>query len=489
MKPGRNDPCPCGSGKKYKQCCLAAEQAELQSPEELLWRQLRRELDGFQVRLHRFISEHYGPDALDDAWWAFHLWREEEDFFDEESPLIEPFVTWMAYEWQPDDDEECEVLDPALADVVPARAWLERRGRHAAPLLREYVEACLGKPFSFYDVLEVHAGRGLLLVDVLTGSRHQVFDKSASQSIAVGDLIYARLAPVRGLVLLEAVWPFVLPPIARNEVVAQRQRMQHQTPVLDDRALYDWADELREICLALFEQQRSLAMPQMQTTDGEDIEFHKLVFDIDSAQTAFDALKHLDCTSTEAELLEQAKWQEGRLERVEFAWTKPGNAVHAEWSNTSLGWIEIAGTRMTVQVQSRERAERFRVLAADALGERGRYRMSEVRDLAQAMAEHRERGESAPDPVSGPEIDALIHTQLADHYRRWVDMEIPALAGRTPREAASSPDGREQLEALLRQFEEDGRRQSPPLDPAILAELRGQLGLASGSKPAGGPRS
>ncbi|MDD6298928.1 SEC-C metal-binding domain-containing protein [Hornefia butyriciproducens] len=20
-KPGRNDPCPCGSGKKYKHCC------------------------------------------------------------------------------------------------------------------------------------------------------------------------------------------------------------------------------------------------------------------------------------------------------------------------------------------------------------------------------------------------------------------------------------------------------------------------------------
>lgn len=22
---GRNDPCPCGSGKKYKQCCLGGE--------------------------------------------------------------------------------------------------------------------------------------------------------------------------------------------------------------------------------------------------------------------------------------------------------------------------------------------------------------------------------------------------------------------------------------------------------------------------------
>ena len=23
MKVGRNDPCPCGSGKKYKKCCLS----------------------------------------------------------------------------------------------------------------------------------------------------------------------------------------------------------------------------------------------------------------------------------------------------------------------------------------------------------------------------------------------------------------------------------------------------------------------------------
>jgi tetratricopeptide (TPR) repeat protein len=26
-KPGRNDPCPCGSGQKYKRCCLAKDQA------------------------------------------------------------------------------------------------------------------------------------------------------------------------------------------------------------------------------------------------------------------------------------------------------------------------------------------------------------------------------------------------------------------------------------------------------------------------------
>lgn len=28
MKPGRNDPCHCGSGQKYKKCHLAADDAE-----------------------------------------------------------------------------------------------------------------------------------------------------------------------------------------------------------------------------------------------------------------------------------------------------------------------------------------------------------------------------------------------------------------------------------------------------------------------------
>ncbi len=26
--PGRNEPCPCGSGKKYKHCCLAKDEAQ-----------------------------------------------------------------------------------------------------------------------------------------------------------------------------------------------------------------------------------------------------------------------------------------------------------------------------------------------------------------------------------------------------------------------------------------------------------------------------
>lgn len=42
MKTGRNEPCPCGSGKKYKRCCRAKDEKEsilgVNEKEELFYR-------------------------------------------------------------------------------------------------------------------------------------------------------------------------------------------------------------------------------------------------------------------------------------------------------------------------------------------------------------------------------------------------------------------------------------------------------------------
>lgn len=43
-KIGRNDPCPCGSGKKYKNCCLGKkqEQADLKSRLNSLYASIKK---------------------------------------------------------------------------------------------------------------------------------------------------------------------------------------------------------------------------------------------------------------------------------------------------------------------------------------------------------------------------------------------------------------------------------------------------------------
>src|SRR5260370_42138980 len=49
-KPGSNDPCPCGSGNKYKKCCLAKEQAVAR--EQLAKAEARRIESAVAHRLH-----------------------------------------------------------------------------------------------------------------------------------------------------------------------------------------------------------------------------------------------------------------------------------------------------------------------------------------------------------------------------------------------------------------------------------------------------
>jgi len=67
-KPGRNDPCPCGSGKKYKKCCLSAEENNASSrnagePDFLLKYYPNLQKGGKDADVVLF-ADHYSPEAI-----------------------------------------------------------------------------------------------------------------------------------------------------------------------------------------------------------------------------------------------------------------------------------------------------------------------------------------------------------------------------------------------------------------------------------------
>ena len=76
-----------------------------------------------------------------------------------------------------------------------------------------------------------------------------------------------------------------------------------------------------------------------------------------------------------------------------------------------------------------------------------------------------------------PEVREKLAEMSMRHYTEWLDTRIPLLNERTPRDAVRDRDGCEAVMALIAQIERDGARQSPPLDPAIPAMLRRELGL------------
>jgi hypothetical protein len=89
MNPGRNDPCPCGSGKKYKHRCLRNESAAVETGQVFLRRRVRAAIDDLAAQLLRFVRNQLGERLIDEAWAEF---TGTEDAFDPKTQHLPVFM-------------------------------------------------------------------------------------------------------------------------------------------------------------------------------------------------------------------------------------------------------------------------------------------------------------------------------------------------------------------------------------------------------------
>ncbi|MBI2320428.1 MAG: SEC-C domain-containing protein [Betaproteobacteria bacterium] len=494
MKLGRNDPCSCGSGRKYKHCC-GGVQAE--PPEDPRWIRLNRATHGLVDELLKCAKRHFGPEGVHEAWQEFNLWPEEEEPFDPASPHLMVFLPWFLHHWIPDERETAVAAEAQKTTV--AQAYLAAKGTRLDPLARRYLEACGEAAFSFHEVLRCEPGQGVRIRDVLSAREIDVIEHLGSRQFSVGDILFAHPVTVDGITVFDGMSPVPIPPQHKVELIELRRR--YVTP----RGGAFGAEELREIDIELLAAYHGIVgeildprMPQIQNTDGEPLLLHTIEYAIDSPEEAFEALKDLAAGLPAEEAGENAEYDaSGRLARVDLAWRRPGNAMHKHWENTILGHIHIDGGKLTANVNSKKRATELRRLIKERLGRHARHvgtQLQSPEDLIEEARAARARSKADKDksPAEGGETDhdrlmrdPAVAAQIAEHVRAhyvsWVDQKIPALGNRTPREAVGDADGREAVEALLLQMERDGAKMRPPLDPAILRELRATLGLARGA--------
>ncbi len=98
MDIGRNEPCPCGSGKKYKRRCGAPKT----DPLALAAGAVRATQDTAEAKVVRLIRREYGDDAFDDAWDEFDFAEGDRDPGRDELDLFDP---WVLYDWEPWDED------------------------------------------------------------------------------------------------------------------------------------------------------------------------------------------------------------------------------------------------------------------------------------------------------------------------------------------------------------------------------------------------
>ena len=478
-KVGRNDPCPCGSGKKYKKCCLRAEAAAVETPEELLRRRIRAVIGDLAERLLRFTQSQFEPELMHEAWQEF---TGETEPFDPHTPHMTVFMPWFFHHWSPAPGNP-RFPDLAARKATVAGELIAHKHRHLDPLLVRYLEACAAAAFSFHDVVRVEPGRGILLRDLMLESETFVLEHSASHSVHPGDIMFAQIVSIDGLAMLEGCGPLTFQPREKPEIIELRKTIRGRSELVTATRLKERSLELIDLYLELAERKLHPVVPELQNTDGEPLEPHTLVFGIDdpaAAAAALDAARLADG--------ETLKPDGGRSDpqgpplEAGWTWANSSNKMHKSWTNTTLGQLALAGGQMKVAVNSAARAVRAKALVERLLGSNAKYRVTQIEStdalLAEAASGPTDKGGSEHERLMQlPEVRRQFIEMRMRHYMEWLDTRIPLLDQRTPREAVRDRDGREAVAALIVQIERDGARQSPQLDPEVPAMLRRELGL------------
>ena len=475
MKLGRNDPCPCGSGRKYKNCCLHA--TDVVADGELHWRRVRRAIEPLSRELVREAERHFGETGLEEAWSEFFDF-DAPSTFDPRSRFVPIFFSWFLHDWRPDPNGT--ELPADVRDTTVAEAYLARAGRRLDPIARRYVEACIATPYSFHEVLQCNPGVGFRVRDVMLGSEAGVSERTASKTVEAGDCLFGKVVSVDGLALIEGVGPTAIPPVHKPELIELRKTLGTRGSLFGVETLREFADELRRLYLEI---DGSLhRRPELRNTDGDPLEVHTLHFALDAPETALDRLGNLGGALDPPAVERDAA---GELLHADITWLRRGDKTHAG-ADTVLGRLRIEGGRLTAEVNSAKRAAALRRLVERRLGDSAQALPSVVQSIQSQLDREGARSvQRAPDQrhaeargdLSQAEIETAMRDMLRSHYQRWVDEKLPALGNRTPRKAVREPDGREAVEALVAQIERNGARMNPPLDPAIVGELRATLGL------------
>ena len=162
---GRNDPCWCGSGRKYKKCHLGREEAPLE--QRVPWLYLKACQHVFRTSWMALVNEVgnvRGEYASSD----------EEAFEMARDPLVMDAVLF--------EGGACE-------DFLAQRGFLLPADEHAL------VEQWLPVERSVFEVTGAVPGRALAVRDVRTGDEYDVRERTASRTLREGDLICARVVP------------------------------------------------------------------------------------------------------------------------------------------------------------------------------------------------------------------------------------------------------------------------------------------------------
>jgi len=448
-KTGRNDPCPCGSGKKYKKCCLIKAENAI--------RRDQSDKSAVQTAID-WLHKHYPQEISAAVKFDFlgKLSAEESDALASLPDHLGHSVSINIGEWVLTEAElliqgkECRSLDLLFG--------------YKGPLFtstgREWLGEICNRSMSLYEVLEVKKGEGLLLKDIVNTDEEPVWvhEVSATEFILQWDIVGVRLASKEDeMVLTGAAYPMGRPQalsclkeISRKIKKIKDDPLQRRK-IIGETIIDFWLNELLRVepppsfVDAGTGDQLNFTTDRYKVRDWNALaELLSECDDVDGSQSeGWDRLEELD---------------DGRLRILAALTVGKGDILEVFCRTVALAddarsWLEE--------------------LAGDIIV----YKIREITDPR--SSEQKEA--VAPEPLDmPPEMQReIIHEYLLKHYDSWVETPLPALGGKSPLKAVKTKKGRMEVIELLKSIDqlEQARTTETGGDPLDVRFLWDRLGI------------
>ncbi|MGC4118213.1 MAG: DUF2384 domain-containing protein [Myxococcales bacterium] len=342
----------------------------------------------------------------------------------------------------------------------PERAWLEAQS-----------ESWLGA----WEIEAVTPGEALDLRDLLTGERRRVVERRGSVNVERGHVLYSAVVRFRGAWLLAGTYTHYLAPVAADEVVSSVCRALKVEPGAVPVALLR-EQESEKLLLAAWQkavrenEKRREAPVRLCNSDGDPLLFTQDCFGFPKGERAAIEARLLRAFGEDAQV-DEGGGEAGASERC-FA-ILGEQPRDAEMGRSVLGRVVVGEDGLRLETNSVRRADALRRRVEEACGKALVHRLRDHVDPTSAAHPKSSKAERKLPPMT-PEMLEALREHKAQHYRAWMDQKLPALGGKTPRQAASSKEGRSRVEALLKELEQMERR-LPEAERADVAALRREL--------------
>jgi hypothetical protein len=444
-KPGRNDSCHCGSGKKYKKCCYdkdaEAQRQLLENPPSLnTGTMMDYYMDLFHpmgLLVNKIIQFEKDGKELQAGLTDF------EETFKPGDPDGVPdsyFNTWMMLDYRFGNSKKtiCERL------IESAKTQLKEE---ITDKFENGLDSISKSYFTFYQVF-ADSKDYLFVTELYSGNKWRVIkiDDSFDEPFKPGEVLFTRLfGTPHEAFMAAAALTFKKESAQRFKDtitdITTRFARETKTDIKDafiEASKHFFRHMLHLLLKGISE--RKTNIPQIVNAEGEDIVLETLIYDIRDAET----LKKRIVNMKQVEYDKQNNL---------WTWYKKGKGIMG--MRSILGNMRIVGRELHAEVQSQNRAITLMGKIERELKSSVRFIKSIQKPIQEAILEQGNMP-SAPSgieqlsPTDQAEIKAHMDKYLETYYLTdWIKHPIPALDGLRPLDAVKTAKGKKKLINLI----------------------------------------